>query len=259
MEFTLKKEKPGQLQVSVGGTPSVDLLPAEIVQKRTQRRLFKDWGVRIVGAVAFVALVCAGLLGWQTATALQLNAVRAEGTALVSQIGAKGEIQQLLDLERSLDGFREEAQATNLSWTEALGRIKSKLPSGAWVCAFSLTAGGAPTGEPEQQIGLAGDIEVCGPFESAIPFLRDIESVEGIASVSVTASAWDSSISAFKHSMRVRLDQTIYSGSNVEPAPAPAPPVEAEPETGAAADAAAPTEADAAGETPVATEEGAAQ
>ena len=255
MEFTLKKEKSAQVQLGVGGTPSVDLLPAEIVQKRTQRRIFKEWGVRIVGAVAFVALICAALLGWQAATALQLNAVRAEGIALVGQLGAKGEVQQLLELERNLGSFRDEAQATNLSWTEALNRIKSKLPSGAWVCAFSFTVGGAPAGEPEQQIGLAGDVEICGPFESAIPFLRDIESVEGVASVSVTASAWDSGLGAFKHSMRVRLDQTIYSSSNVEPPPAP--PVEAEPEPEAEADVAAGE--DAAGEAAETVEEGAAQ
>ncbi len=208
MEFTLRKEK--QPQIRVGGTPRVDLLPNEVTQQRVQRQILKSWALRIGGALAIVALVCVGLFGWQAASVLQLTAVRAEGQTLVSQISTKSDIQAILAAEQTLTGLRGEATATQLSWSKALGKIHSALPAEAWVCSFSLTVGGAPSGEPEQGIGLAGNVDVCGSFPSAIPFLHDIESVDGVSRVTIVSSQWEDEISAYRHTILVQLDQTIY-------------------------------------------------
>lgn len=211
MEFTLKKEKAAA-QLVVGGTPRVDLLPNEITQKRKQTKLFKNWGIRVLFAVSVVAIAGLGMLAWQVVTALQLNAVRAEGASLATQIEEKTEIQVLIDTERRLSDYRGQVTATDLSWTSALDRIKSKLPEGAWLCSFTLSAGSTPDGDPLVQIGLAGEIEVCGPFQSAIPYLHDVEAVSGVLSATATSSTWDATAAIYRHSIAVVLDQTIYAG-----------------------------------------------
>jgi hypothetical protein len=202
----------------VGGTPQVNLLPQAVIARRAQSRTLKEWGVRIAGAVAVVAIACAGLFAWQSVTALQLLGVQQQGDELLTRIAAESEIQQLMRQQEELDRFRTEAMSTDLEWVPVLEGVKATFPDDASVGAYELRSGAVPSGAPEEQVGLSGTISVVGAFPSAIPFLRDFASVSGLSSATVREGKWDSSIDAYVHVIDVEFDQTVYSGRYAEEA-----------------------------------------
>lgn len=208
----LPKKKTAAPKIEVGGVPRVNLLPREVIAKREQSGVIKSWGVRVAAAVVVVAAGAFGMFGWQAVTALRLAATQAEGMSLLSQIGAKAEIQQLVQTESNLGAFKKSALATDLGWADSVQKIISKFPEGAWLCRFELASGAAPSGDAETQVGLSGVFSICGSFPSAIPYLRDATSVDGVLTAAVIDGKYDSEISAYVHQIAIGFDQTIYLG-----------------------------------------------
>lgn len=235
----LPKKKTAAPKIVSGGVPRVNLLPREVIAKREQSGVVKSWGVRVAAAAVIVAVGVFGMFAWQTVTALRLGATQAEGMSLVTQIGTKAEIQQLINTESSLGSFEKKALATDFGWVESLQRLLAKFPEGASLCAFDLTGGAAPSGEAEAQVGLSGIFSICGSFTSAIPYLRDATSVDGVLAVTIVDSTYDQTLGLYTHTIAVQFDQTIYTGaekkkSDAAEAPAEAPPAEAPEEEAAA-------------------------
>lgn len=209
MKFTLKKQ-PAELKIDAGGVPRVDLLPREIVAKRAQRDLMKTWGVRTLLAILVLVVAVAGMLAWQGVTAMRLANAQTQGLNLLTEIGAKAEIQELVNAEVHLDGFTKEALATDLPWVESVGKILEKFPEGASLCAYALTSGAAPSGDPSLQVGLSGTFVICGPFPSAIPYLRDATSVAGVMHATVLQGEYDPTLNTYAHTIYVEFDQSVY-------------------------------------------------
>lgn len=210
----IRPKKPAQ--PVVGGTPQVNLLPQAVITHRSQTRVLKEWGVRIAGAVAVVAIACAGLFAWQSVTALQLLGVQQQGEELLTRISAESEIQQLVQREQELDRFRTEAMSTDIDWAPVIEGVKAAFPEGAHVGSYELRSGATPSGDPEQQTGLAGSVSIVGSFPSAIPFLRDFASVSGLTGATVREGSWDTAIKAYVHVIDLEFDQTVYSGRYAE-------------------------------------------
>ncbi|MBO1901114.1 hypothetical protein J4H92_04020 [Leucobacter weissii] len=214
----LLPRKSGPAQVAAGGTPRVNLLPREVVERRAQRTILKNWGFRLLGAVVVVGVVCVLLFAWQAIAALRLSAVQADGQALLTQIAAKSEIGELLNREQELTGFRAEARSTDLSWERTIDRIREALPDDGWVCAYELRSGAEPSGDPETGVGFVGTVTVCGPFPAGSAFMGDILSVKGVASATVLEGSWDDEIDAYAHTVEIAFDQTVYAGHDDEEA-----------------------------------------
>lgn len=208
MEFTRSKKVQ---QIHTGGTPHVNLLPLAIVERRAQHALLRDWLIRVVGVVVLVGVVCLGLFGWQIVTMANQVAVTQSGEVLLAQIATKSEIQQILNEDKAVLEYSDEAMSTRLNWVDALGRIKSALPAGAWVCAYELAAGGAPAEDPLTAPGLAGNVQLCGAFASASPFLTAISEVDGVLAARAISAEEDGEAGIFKHTIAVELDQRVYA------------------------------------------------
>ena len=236
----LPKKKTAAPKIVSGGVPRVNLLPREVIAKREQSGVVKSWGVRVAAAAVIVAVGVFGMFAWQTVTALRLGATQAEGMSLVTQIGTKAEIQQLINTESSLGSFEKKALATDFGWVESLQRLLAKFPEGSTLCSFDLTGGAAPAGDPETQVGLSGVFTMCGSAASVIPYLRDATSVDGVLAVTIVDSTYDQALGLYTHTIAVQFDQTIYAGaekkkkSDAAEAPAEAPPAEAPEEEAAA-------------------------
>lgn len=209
MKFTLKKESAAA-DIQVGGAPRVNLLPRAVAEKRAQRALLFQWAVRIGGALAVLVLAVAGMFAWQGIVTLQLGNVQAEGARALEQIAAKSDIQQLLDTENELQSFAEDAVVTHLVWAETMGSIVAHVPEGSALCGFSLMAGNAPEGEPEEQTGLSGAVEICGASSSAIPFLANVIGNDNVLSAAVVEGEFDTQLMLYRHTLAITLDQTVY-------------------------------------------------
>lgn len=212
MKLTLKKE-PGAPKIDAGGVPRVNLLPRSIIEKREQGKLLKSWGARALAAVVVLVAACVGMFGWQTLTIMQLATTKAEGLRLVSEIDAKGEIQQLLSTESELRSYGAETMATDLGWKSTFARMVATFPEGSRLCSFDLVVGGVPEGAPEDGIGLVGTIEVCSSFQTMVPLLRSLAAVEGVRVVTVRNGSFDSTNNEYKHTLFVEIDQSIYETS----------------------------------------------
>ncbi|MCA0346660.1 MAG: hypothetical protein LCH31_06460 [Actinobacteria bacterium] len=235
----LPKKKTATPKIVSGGVPRVNLLPREVIAKREQSGMIKSWGVRVAATAVIVAVGVLGMFAWQAVTTLRLGATQAEGTSLLTQIGSKSEIQQLINTESSLGSFEKKALATDFGWVESLQRLLAKFPEGSTLCSFDLTGGAAPAGDPETQVGLSGVFTMCGSAASVISYLRDATSVDGVLAVTIVDSTYDQTLGLYTHTIAVQFDQTIYTGaekkkSDAAEAPAEAPPAE-EPEEEAAA------------------------
>lgn len=209
----LPKKKAADPKIVAGGVPRVNLLPRDVIAKREQSGAIKSWGVRVAVAVVVVAVGVFGMFAWQAVTTLRLAATQAEGMSLLSQIGAKAEIQQLLNTESSLGVFEKNALATDFAWAESVQRLLAKFPEGSSLCSFDLTGGAAPSGEPDAQVGLSGVFTICGSFVSAIPYLRDATSVDGVLAATIVDSTYDQTLGLYTHTIAVQFDQTIYAGA----------------------------------------------
>lgn len=210
MKFTLTREKNTQ-ELQVGGAPRVNLLPRAVAEQRAQRSLLIQWGVRIGAAVGVLALAVAGMFAWQGVVTLQLGTAEAEGDRAIAQIAERGEIQRLLDTENELQTFAEDALATHLVWNNTLAMVRTHFPADATLCGFNLTAGDMPEGDPTEQMGISGTVEICGPFPSAIPFLAGIRAEEQVTHSSVLNGKFDTSIQTYRHTLAISLDQTVYT------------------------------------------------
>lgn len=235
----LPKKKTATPKIVSGGVPRVNLLPREVIAKREQSGVIKSWGVRVAAAAVIVAVGVFGMFAWQAVTTLRLGATQAEGTSLLTQIGSKSEIQQLINTESSLGSFEKKALATDFGWVESLQRLLAKFPEGSTLCSFDLTGGAAPAGDPETQVGLSGVFTMCGSAASVIPYLRDATSVDGVLAVTIVDSTYDQELGLYTHTIAVQFDQTIYAGaekkkSDAAAAPAETPPAEAPEEEAAA-------------------------
>lgn len=204
---------PKQADTQVGGVPSVNLLPASVQAKRAQTRILRQWGVRLVAAVALVAVCSAGLFAWQTVTEMRVLAVQAEGNQLLTRISAEHEIGALMQQESDLAAFHDEAMATDVEWTLALASLKQHLPADAKLLGFDLKSGAQPEGAPDEQIGLTGTVTVGDNFATPVPLLRALEQVPGLTRIEgFTGESPDGPDRNFYlHNLSVTFDQTIYT------------------------------------------------
>lgn len=223
--FPSKKAKTPE--IPVGGVPTVNLMPRSFTSQREQSKLFKAWGIRIALAVTVVAGICAALIVWRSTLLAQLGDAQAETERITAEIAANGDIGGLVEQQEQLDSFRTEVMATDLSWGAAMAIIKSQLPEGANIGSFSLTMGGAPTGDPEGSVGLFGQISIAPEFGAQIPWLERIEPVDGVLRLAARHGLWDDTVKAYFSFIDIALDQTIYGSVNpaspAEPAPVPEP------------------------------------
>ena len=208
MKFTLNKEA-AQTNIEVGGVPRVNLLPASVTAKRALRSLLVSWGIRLGFAVVALIAAVAAMLGWQAMIAMQLSEAKAQGDAYLQEIASKGDIQSLMNTERSLEEFVEESMSTDISWVNARTLIEQHLPEGTTLFGFNLTVGGVPSGEPAEAVGLSGTVTVCSPIQLMVPYLRDTFSVEGLMDVRAV-SGEETDDRGYVYTVDIVFSQLIY-------------------------------------------------
>lgn len=209
MKFTLKRETSGS-EVRVGRLPQVNLLPRAIAAKREQTKILKQWAVRVSGALVVLVLATVSMLAWQGVTVLQLGVEKAEELNLLNQISTKADIQRLVSAESALKAFEAEAMSTDIGWVHSIGLMLEKFPEDAVLCGFDLTTGAAPGSDPAAEIGLSGNIAICGTFRSAIPYLRDATSIPSVMSAIMVSGEKSGREGIYVHNIWVEFDQTIY-------------------------------------------------
>jgi hypothetical protein len=163
--------------IVLGGTPRVDLLPAEVRRHQQNLRLRRKLGTAVVGAALIAATAFAGATVLDLQAEARLADERLRTDALLAE---QADYAEVIDVNRQIvliEAARSLGTSTEVLWQRILDEYRSALPDGATITSAALT-GRAPW-EPEPT--------PAGPLRSA--------SVAEVAITAVTpavpdATAW---------------------------------------------------------------------
>jgi len=197
-----------------GGTPRVNLMPIQELEKRARKVLLARWLRVLVAALVVVALEAAIGASW-TARLTERRAAEDQVSAqLQSQLAEYSQIIYLRAHLRSLEDFRAQAGSNDQEWEPLIARIKGVLPQGVKLIGFTLVPGAAPVpgSEASGQVGLKGTLTFSAKATSAqadtIMQLRTVGTFLAVdaGELSASGSGGLTFVTTFS------ADQTLYTG-----------------------------------------------
>lgn len=210
MAFTLTSGAPALV---IGGPPRVNLMPRAEVERRQRNGLLRRWLWGLVAALAVVVLAVAAAFVLQAAAAVRLVTEQARTTTLLSQIAELQPVSKKIALQDELSGFRSQAMATDLVWSNLVGAVEPALPAGVSLTGFALVPGGAPVGDdPTAELGASGQLTLTSTAPTEIvAVVRSLRGVPGIRTVDVWSAQSDEA--GFAYTLRITYDQSFYTGA----------------------------------------------
>jgi type IV pilus assembly protein PilN len=208
------RKKTGKALV-VGGTPRVNLLPPEELERRSLKGLRMRWLGVSISAFVLVALAWGvGLRGGMLAHG-DVDAAAADSAQLQSQLADYSEVVDLRTESQKLKRFRGQAGSNDLDWWALLAEVRSVLPEGVSLVGFRLAPGPAPVPgtDPPTQVGLAGTLTFTAASASAqTRTITRLREVRGFISVDAGALSSGGTGADFTFVTTVSADQTLYTG-----------------------------------------------
>jgi Tfp pilus assembly protein PilN len=176
----------GKAPLVVGGQPRANLLPPEIVLKRTQLKTRR--GLRVGVFFVFVATVvaCAGVWGIASVSQVQLEQAQAQQAALVNEQVKFDEVRNLQTTIKTITAGQQVGGSTEINWRDYLTLLQASLPAGVVLNAVSIESGTpmvayAPSDVPLQGDRVAGlTFTATGPTLPSFPdWLRSLAKLPG--------------------------------------------------------------------------------
>lgn len=196
-----------------GGLPRVNLMPRAAIERRARSTLLARWLWGLVTTILVVALIAGGAYAIQAAAQSRLAQEQSRTTELVSQMAALQPVRQKLTLQAELGAFRATAMGIDLAWRDVFTMIDSVLSKEVVVTGFTLSPGALPIGEdPTAEVGAQGDL-VLSSAEPAdiVSIVRSLRAVPQVLSADVWGQVYEDS--HYAYTLRIQVDQTIYSGA----------------------------------------------
>lgn len=133
--------KSGGSPLVVGGAPRANLLPPEIILKRTQLKTRRGLRVGVVAVAIAVAAGCLGSVAFSTAAQVQADAAQQELLALQNQQLEFAEVKGLRDTAASIKAGQQVGASTEIDWRDYLTQLQATLPAGVTIDTVSIDEG----------------------------------------------------------------------------------------------------------------------
>jgi len=201
-----------------GGTPRVNLMPIQELEKRARKVLLGRWLKVFFAALVVVALEAAIGATWTVGLTERRAAEDQASAQLQSQLAEYSPIIYLRAHLRSLEDFRAQAGSNDQEWEPLIARIKGVLPQGVKLIGFTLVPGAAPVpgSEASGQVGLKGTLTFSAKTTSAqaetIMQLRTVGTFLTVDAGELSANGSDGLTFVTTFS----ADQTLYTGRFVQ-------------------------------------------
>ncbi len=136
----------------VGGAPRANLLPPEIILKRTQLKTRRGLRVGVLFVAIAVAAGCLGSVAFSTAAGVQLATASANRDALVLEQATYSEVTQVLQTIDTIKAGQQVGASTEIAWRDYLVSLQATLPAGVTLTSLTvdsatpMTAYDQPTG-----------------------------------------------------------------------------------------------------------------
>ena len=141
--------------------PRVNLLPPEIGQARTLRRLQFGLGAGVLTAVGAIVVLYVLALGDVSSATNSLDATRAQGTAIQTESAKYADVPAAIAKVDAAAAQRSQAMNQEIRWSYVLNDMSLRIPSKVWLTNVTATESvdGAvatattPGGYPEAGVG----------------------------------------------------------------------------------------------------------
>jgi hypothetical protein len=198
---------------ALGGAPRVNLMPRAAVERRERSALLRRWGWLLAATMLVVGLLGGGAFTVQAMAQHRLDTENARTLDLATAVAGLAPVQQKLALQSELGTFREQAMATDLSWSQFVATFERALPKNTAFAELDLHPGAVPTGEdPTLESGVEGDFVVIGSSPDEFPpLIRAARALPGV----LRADGWTQEYrdGMYLHTLSLVVDQSVYTGA----------------------------------------------
>lgn len=207
----------GAVPLAVGGSPRVDLLPAEVhVHRRQRGAVRRAWaGVVVVALAVGIGAGSAALT--RTSAEDDLAAAQAETSSLLQQ---QLRYQDVRTTERDstlLEAAQQVGGATEIDWSATLQSVQEKLPAGVQIVGVAIDSASATEAYAQSDDPLQGQriatltIDATSTTLPSVPdWLTALRGVTGFVDASANSVNRDDTSSGYTVNMTIHLDEKAY-------------------------------------------------
>lgn len=207
--------KPATTGLVLSGTPRVNLLPPQIVERRLQTALTRRWLVGLVGSIVAVGAVVGGAQVVRASAQASLVTEQDRTLQLTTELASYSEVTTALSNSAELAKYRAEAMGNDLEWRLVFSTLQKQMPDRVVLTGLELIPGANPTDGPQATgaVGLTGTmtLESTDPIDQdkVVDKLRKLDStLDANASTLELITGDDAS---YRMVVTFVSDQTVYS------------------------------------------------
>lgn len=126
--------------------PRVNLLPGEVLERRTVRKVQGGIGIAALAAVALAGGVYVLSVQDANKAGEELAAEQAVTTQLNAEKAKYADVPKTLALVEQAIAARESAMAQDIAWSTVMGQIAATYPSELWISTLTANLTNAPGG-----------------------------------------------------------------------------------------------------------------
>ncbi|MEA5119513.1 MAG: hypothetical protein VB036_18110 [Propionicimonas sp.] len=208
--------KPATTGLVLSGTPRVNLLPPQIIERRLQAALTRRWLAGLVASLVAVGAVVGGAQFLRAGAEASLLAEQDRTLQLTTELAGYVDVTTALSNSAALAKYRAEAMGSDLEWQSLSATLQKQLPAGVVLSIAELTPGANPvdTSPGVRAVGLTARLTL----DSSDPIDQD-KVVDKLRKLDFTIDADAGTLEAtpdeglgYRMVVTFVADQTIYSG-----------------------------------------------
>jgi hypothetical protein len=147
----------GASDVTVGGSPRVDLMPTEIRVKRSQLRFRRKLRFGLVGVFIVVVAACGGTWALSAVAQTNLAATQSESQQLVVQQQQYAAVTSVKDSIALIQAGEKVGASTEIDWQAYLAKLQATLPAGVALTGVQVDSATPLKGFAPATVPLQGD------------------------------------------------------------------------------------------------------
>ena len=214
-----RQGRPAAAGLVIGGRPSVDLLPTEVLVERRQRAgVRRAWlGVVVVAVAVGAVTVLASASAIQADSALA--EARQETDSLLAQQQQYRDVRTTETQSELLRAAQAVGGSTEIDWQATLQRVQSSLPGGVTITGVQIDSATPMAPYEQATTPLQGQrvatltIDAASSTLPSVPaWLDSVKKVPGYVDANANSVTLDTSTNVYTVDMTIHLDEAVYDG-----------------------------------------------
>lgn len=206
-------------EIVVGGRPSVDLLPTEVLADRRSRRVVRRmWaGVVLVAIVVGIATAGASLLSSQAHD--DLTHAQDQTLSLLQQQANYREVRDTEAATALREAARSVGGSTEIAWQPYLASLKASLPTGVEITGVAIDSATPLESYAQADTPLQGQrvgtltIDAQSPTLPSVPsWLDAVKGLEGFVDATANSVTLDPTTGTYTVNMTIHVDEAAFDG-----------------------------------------------